>query len=224
MNHDKVLIVDYGSQYTQLITRRIRELNVYSEIFPYNLNKEDIESFSPKAIILSGGPSSVYDKDAYSLSKDIVGSGVPILGICYGLQLLVHNMGGNIISKNRGEYGLSSVSFDATGIFSGLTIYAIQTKYDYTSYGGIGIAMLLGLIMFGLFTSFVQIQLLRIMYSVGGSLIFSFYIVYDTQLITGGTERKIQYTVDDFALASVNLYLDITNLFLLMLNLLSGRN
>ena len=111
-----------------------------------------------------------------------------------------------------------------SGIFSGLTIYAIQTKYDYTSYGGIGIAMLLGLIMFGIFTSFLQIQLLRIMYSVGGSLIFSFYIVYDTQLITGGTERKIQYTVDDFALASVNLYLDITNLFLLMLNLLSGRN
>ena len=120
MNHDKILVVDYGSQYTQLITRRIRELNVYSEIFPYNLKKDDIESFSPKAIILSGGPSSVYDKDAYSLSQDIVDSGVPVLGICYGLQLLVHNMGGDIVSKNRGEYGLSRVSFDATGIFNDL--------------------------------------------------------------------------------------------------------
>lgn len=120
MNHDKILIVDYGSQYTQLITRRIRELNVYSEIFPYNLSKEDIDSFSPKAIILSGGPSSVYDKDAYSLSEDIINSGLPVLGICYGLQLLVHNMGGNIVSKNRGEYGLSRVSFEPAGIFSGL--------------------------------------------------------------------------------------------------------
>lgn len=120
MNHDKVLIVDYGSQYTQLITRRIRELNVYSEIFPYNLNRQDIESFSPDAIILSGGPSSVYDKEAYPLSDDILKSGVPILGICYGLQLLVHNMGGKIVSKNRGEYGLSRVSFESEGIFSEL--------------------------------------------------------------------------------------------------------
>ena len=120
MNHDKVLVVDYGSQYTQLITRRIRELNVYSEIFPYNLNKDDIENFSPNAIILSGGPSSVYDKDAYSLSQDVVNAGVPILGICYGLQLLVHNMGGDIVSKNRGEYGLSRVSFETTGLFDDL--------------------------------------------------------------------------------------------------------
>ena len=92
MKHDKIMIIDYGSQYTQLITRRVRELEVYAEIFPYNVTKEQIQSFSPKSIILSGGPSSVYDKDAYLLSDDIVNSNLPILGICYGLQLLVNNI------------------------------------------------------------------------------------------------------------------------------------
>ena len=68
MKHDKIMIIDYGSQYTQLITRRVRELNVFAEIFPFNLTAEDIDSFNPKAIILSGGPSSVYDENSYSLS------------------------------------------------------------------------------------------------------------------------------------------------------------
>ena len=101
MKHDKIMIIDYGSQYTQLITRRVRELNVYAEIFPYDVTKKQIQSFSPKSIILSGGPSSVYDKDAYLLSDDIVNANLPILGICYGLQLLTHNFGGKITSRNR---------------------------------------------------------------------------------------------------------------------------
>ena len=100
-----VLILDFGSQYTQLITRRVRELNVFAEIFPYNVTTEDIESFNPKAIILSGGPSSVYDDNSYSLSESIIKSNLPILGICYGLQILNHNLGGEFISKGRGEYG-----------------------------------------------------------------------------------------------------------------------
>ena len=105
------MVIDYGSQYTQLITRRVRELKVYSEIYSYDITQDDIDDFSPAAIILSGGPSSVYDKKAFPLSKDIINSGLPVLGICYGLQLLVHNLGGDISSKNRGEYGLSKVSF-----------------------------------------------------------------------------------------------------------------
>ena len=111
-----------------------------------------------------------------------------------------------------------------TGIFSGLTIYAIQTKIDYTIYGNIGIIMLFGLLFFGLMISFLQIQMLQIVYSVGGASLFSFYIVYDTQLITGGSERKITYTIDDWAIASVNLYLDVVNLFLFLLDIMGGRN
>jgi len=122
MKHDRVMIIDYGSQYTQLITRRIRELSVYSEIFPFDVSSDDISTFSPKAIILSGGPSSVYDEGAYTLSKSILESGLPIFGICYGLQILVHTLGGKIISKNRGEYGSSQVSFSTNcDIFEGLS-------------------------------------------------------------------------------------------------------
>ena len=121
MNHDKIMVIDYGSQYTQLITRRIRELNVYSEIYSYEVTKSDIQEYNPKAIILSGGPSSVYDENAFPLSEDVLKSGLPILGICYGLQLLVHNLGGKISSKDRGEYGPSKVSFKTDNdIFQGL--------------------------------------------------------------------------------------------------------
>ena len=112
MRHDKIMIIDYGSQYTQLITRRIRELKVYAEIFPYDVSEAQIKSFSPKAIILSGGPSSVYDDDAYTLSSNVLNANTPILGICYGLQLLNYNLGGKIVSKGRGEYGLAKVNFD----------------------------------------------------------------------------------------------------------------
>jgi len=122
MKHDKIMIIDYGSQYTQLITRRVRELKVYAEIFPYNVSKEQIKSFSPRSIILSGGPSSVYDEDTYTLSDAILNANLPVLGICYGLQLLNHNLGGRITSKDRGEYGLSKVNFDNNNeIFSGLS-------------------------------------------------------------------------------------------------------
>jgi len=116
MKHDKIMIIDYGSQYTQLITRRVRELNVFAEIFPFNVTADDIDSFNPKAIILSGGPSSVYDDNSYSLSESIVKSNLPILGICYGLQILNHNLGGKIISKGRGEYGVASVNFNKNEI------------------------------------------------------------------------------------------------------------
>lgn len=106
---DKVLILDFGSQFTQLITRRIRELNVYSEIHPFYASIDFIKSFNPKAIILSGGPSSVYEKDAPKVDKKLFELGIPILGICYGMHIIVHSMGGKVESAQRREYGKAEI-------------------------------------------------------------------------------------------------------------------
>lgn len=101
----KVLILDFGSQYTQLIARRVRELKVYSEILPCTTSISKIKDYEPSAIILSGGPSSVFEDGAPTVDKHIFEMGVPVLGICYGLQLTAHLMGGKVVpSKNR-EYG-----------------------------------------------------------------------------------------------------------------------
>lgn len=105
---DTILIIDYGSQYNQLISRRIREMNVYSEIIPYNQTIEKINN-NIKGIILSGGPSSVYDDGAPYLNEDIFKFNVPILGICYGMQLLLKKYGGIVESSNRREYGKSLI-------------------------------------------------------------------------------------------------------------------
>ena len=96
MHEEKILVLDFGSQYTQLIARRVRENKVYSEIFPYNVSFDKITSFSPKGIILSGGPSSVYDKNAPLPDKRIFELGMPILGICYGMQLMAYCLGGRV--------------------------------------------------------------------------------------------------------------------------------
>ena len=98
-----VLILDFGSQYTQLIARRVREKNVYSEILPSNISLNSILSKNPKAIILSGGPASVFTDDAPDFDKEIMNIKIPILGICYGLQLLVHHSGGTVDSTGAGE-------------------------------------------------------------------------------------------------------------------------
>ena len=101
----KVLILDYGSQYTQLIARTIREMKVYCEIHPFNMPFEEIEKYNPKAIILSGGPSSVYEEGAPSADKRIFEFQVPILGICYGMQLITYLFGGEVVSCDKKEYG-----------------------------------------------------------------------------------------------------------------------
>ncbi|HXI23939.1 MAG TPA: hypothetical protein VNG71_08680, partial [Pyrinomonadaceae bacterium] len=105
-NHERIIILDFGSQYTQLIARRVREAGVYCEILPFNLTTERIKSHQPRGLILSGGPSSVYDDQAPRSEKDLISSiGCPVLGICYGLQLMAHEMGGEVKpSSNRG-YG-----------------------------------------------------------------------------------------------------------------------
>ncbi|MCX7857204.1 MAG: glutamine-hydrolyzing GMP synthase [Deltaproteobacteria bacterium] len=100
-----VLILDFGSQYTQLIARKIRELGVYCEIHPYNIQTNQIKSFNPIGLVLSGGPKSVTESDAPICDKEIFQLNIPILGICYGLQLIAHFFGGEVEKANRAEYG-----------------------------------------------------------------------------------------------------------------------
>src|SRR5688572_33379583 len=118
-----ILILDFGSQYTQLIARRIRELRVYCEIHPYDLDPETIRAWQPAGIVLSGGPSSVYDADAPKVSAEIFELGVPILGICYGVQLAAHLLGGTVTPAEQREYGRAQVKLadGPSGAFAGLT-------------------------------------------------------------------------------------------------------
>ena len=113
----KVLILDFGSQYTQLIARRVREHNVYSEILPCTVSISKIKEFKPSAIILSGGPSSVFDKDAPSVDKEIFTLDVPVLGICYGLQLIAHLLGGKVVPSDHREYGRAVLKIKDKDIF-----------------------------------------------------------------------------------------------------------
>lgn len=103
--NEKVIILDFGSQYTQLIARKVRECGVYAEIYPYNLNLEEIQRHHPKGIILSGGPASVFDTNAPHPDKKIFSMDIPILGICYGLQLITYHLGGKVAKANKREYG-----------------------------------------------------------------------------------------------------------------------
>ncbi len=112
MVKDTILILDYGSQYTQLIARRIRELNVFSLIEPCNVSLERIKTIKPKGIILSGGPHSVYEKNAPILKREILGLKVPLLGICYGLQILVKTLGGEVKESKEREYGKALMYID----------------------------------------------------------------------------------------------------------------
>ena len=97
---DKILIIDFGSQVTQLIARRVRESGVYSEIKPFNtVNSDEIYSFSPKGIILSGGPASVTNQSTPRAPDEIFSMGIPILGICYGQQTMVEQLGGNVTNS-----------------------------------------------------------------------------------------------------------------------------
>lgn len=121
---EKVLILDFGSQYNQLIARRVRECGVYCELRPFSIPLNEIRDFSPSAIILSGGPSSVYSPGAPSLSPDVFSLGIPILGICYGAQLLAHTLGGTVVpadSLASREYGHTDTQFNTTSaLFSGI--------------------------------------------------------------------------------------------------------
>src|SRR2546428_13340327 len=102
-DHETVLILDFGGQYTQLIARRVRELGVYSEIVPFNISAEELREKNPRGIILSGGPSSVYDEGAPHPDRAVIEMGVPVLGICYGVQLMAYFLGGEVETSYRSE-------------------------------------------------------------------------------------------------------------------------
>ncbi len=118
---EKIIVLDFGSQYTQLIARKVRESGVYGEIYPYNISKEELLSLEPNGLILSGGPSSVYAEDAPLPSFDVFDLGVPVLGICYGLQLLAYQLGGKVDKAARREYGRAELYIDSDDdLFSGV--------------------------------------------------------------------------------------------------------
>ncbi len=102
---NSIAILDFGSQYAQIIARRVREVNVYCELFPWDAPREKILSINPKGFILSGGPKSVYEEGAPYIQKFILESGLPILGICYGMQALTYALGGEVSPSAEREYG-----------------------------------------------------------------------------------------------------------------------
>ena len=127
--HDTVLVLDFGGQYNQLITRRIRELKVYSEMLPYNTPLEKIKEMKPKGIIFTGGPASVYGEGAPHCDPELLNLGIPILGICYGMQLITYFLGGKVEKTNLREYGKANMEADTSDkLFTGLSLEQLCWK------------------------------------------------------------------------------------------------
>ncbi|KMO45590.1 glutamine-hydrolyzing GMP synthase [Lacticaseibacillus rhamnosus] len=108
-DYDKIIVLDYGSQYNQLITRRIREFGIYSELKPHTITAAEVKEIAPKGIIFSGGPNSVYDEGALGVDEDIFKLGIPILGVCYGMQLMAQRLGGDVEPADNREYGKADI-------------------------------------------------------------------------------------------------------------------
>lgn len=131
---DKVIVLDFKGQYCQLIARRVRDLNIYSEIMPGDSTMEEILAKKPSAIILTGGPDSVYAENAMTAPKELFEAGIPILGICYGAQLMAHVLGGKVehADKDKSEYGHADATFTGDDLFKGLnkgTVWMSHTDY-----------------------------------------------------------------------------------------------
>ena len=107
---DKIIVLDFGSQYNQLITRRIREFGIYSELLSHKITAEEIKQMAPKGIIFSGGPNSVYDEGAFKVDPEIFNLGIPVLGICYGMQLMTQELGGKVEAADNKEYGKAEIT------------------------------------------------------------------------------------------------------------------
>lgn len=114
-HRDTIVVLDYGSQYARLIVRRVRECRVYAELLPWDAPADRIRALNPRGFILSGGPNSVYDPGAPTLQDTVLDLGVPVLGICYGMQLLAHHLGGQVHPVERREFGHASVTLTDTG-------------------------------------------------------------------------------------------------------------
>ena len=109
IHHNKILVLDFGSQYTQLIARRVREIGVYCELVPYDVSSHFIENFNPSGIILSGGPDTVSEIDSARAPNIIFDLDIPILGICYGMQTMAIQLGGEARSANKAEFGFAKI-------------------------------------------------------------------------------------------------------------------
>lgn len=134
MNHELVIVLDFGGQYNQLIARRVRENNVYCEVHPYTLSLEKIKEMNPKGIIFTGGPNSVYAEDSAVCSKEIFKLGIPILGICYGSQLMAHLLEGKVATAPVSEYGKTEVKIENNsklfeGVFPSTICWMSHTDY-----------------------------------------------------------------------------------------------
>src|SRR6201981_3899820 len=110
-----IVVRDFGGQYTQLIARRIREQQVFSAVLPCTSSIEEIRKLDPAGIVLSGGPSSVYDADAPKCDPKLLTLGIPVLGICYGMQWITHTLGGKVEKAERREYGRAQLKLDCEG-------------------------------------------------------------------------------------------------------------
>ena len=114
MKRELVIVIDFGGQYNQLVAHRVRECNVYCEIYSYKTDIEKIKSMNPKGIILTGGPNSCYEEGAPTYTKDLFELGIPVLGLCYGAQLMQHILGGKVEKAPVREYGKTEVHVDTT--------------------------------------------------------------------------------------------------------------
>ncbi|MDY6367272.1 MAG: glutamine-hydrolyzing GMP synthase [Clostridia bacterium] len=118
--HQTVLVIDFGGQYNQLIVRRVRNLGVYAELVPSDISIEKVKSYNPIGIIFTGGPSSVFAEDSPKVDKEIFSLGVPVFGICYGMQLTAHLLGGKVIHANVREYGKQNIKYSKSPVFDGV--------------------------------------------------------------------------------------------------------
>lgn len=134
MNKELVVVIDFGGQYNQLVARRVRECNVYCEIYSYKTDLEKIKAMNPKGIILTGGPSSCYEENAATCSPELFQMGIPVLGLCYGAQLMAHVLGGRVERAAVREYGKTEVHVDNTSpLFAGVSAETIcwMSHFDY---------------------------------------------------------------------------------------------
>ncbi len=135
MRHEKVLVLDFGGQYNQLIARRVREQGVYCDLLPYDIGIERIREYAPIGIIFTGGPNSVYADGAPDVDPRIYQLGIPILGICYGCQLIAYDLGGDVTHAETREYGKSDISYGGSALFAGMQPQNVcwMSHTDYVS-------------------------------------------------------------------------------------------
>ena len=136
MNQEKVIVIDFGGQYNQLVARRVRECNVYCEIYSYKTPLEQIKAMNPKGIILTGGPNSCYEEGSPTCTKELFELGVPVLGLCYGAQLMQHVLGGKVEKAPVREYGKTETFVDkSSALFGDVSEKTIvwMSHFDYIS-------------------------------------------------------------------------------------------